>query len=699
MDITWQQVPGIWFQEKPTLGFIALIPPGAVAIELAAASVYRLRVDGKVVAYGPARAAHGFARTDRIPLTARPGAVVSVEVVRYATGNFYYPAQPPFLKAAFFDNADRILGYTGDHKTFRTFLLPFRDWNVAKLTLQRDLLEKYTFTQNANWFAESSPSLEEVESEPITTLPQILPRRAPLPSLTAIRACRLLFTAGLDSSAADIAEPIPGKILNACRIGGAGERYQLYDFGKLYAGFIILELSTTENCELLIGWDEVLVKGAYDSGRSYWANNFIRLSLTAGQNMRFESFEPYALRCLAVAVLQGKVTIKRVELREYAFDSANFQRQTPPAGLTGREASLYSAACETFRQNTVDVFMDCPGRERAAWLCDSYFMAQAEFFLTGRTDVEDDFLENFLLADSSSLPADWMLPMCYPADNPRKTFLPQWAFWLFLEVFEKNKERNGEDFTQQIRPRLLKFLHGCEQYLNAEGLLESLPGWNFIEWSDANHYFDGVHFPTNMLYARCLEDAGECYSDTFLLERAATLKQKIISLSFDGKWFHDNATWNSGILKRSGNISEICQYYADFCHIAETGSREFDRWRDHLLTETAFTGLVPAAIFIGKILRFRSLISAGRNEQFKREAVNCLRHMVEQTGTLWEKAEPTASCSHGFASVVAYYLWLARKTPATNQKDGTAKSPADGWRNPVYGADAIAMLPSTTRLF
>ncbi|MHB8336004.1 MAG: alpha-L-rhamnosidase-related protein [Ignavibacteriaceae bacterium] len=34
---------------------------------------------------------------------------------------------------------------------------------------------------------------------------------------------------------------------------------------------------------------------------------------------------------------------------------------------------IYSAAVQTFRQNSVDIFADCPSRERGGWLCDSYF--------------------------------------------------------------------------------------------------------------------------------------------------------------------------------------------------------------------------------------------------------------------------------------------------------------------------------------
>ena len=658
----WSRVPCVWGSNEPTLVFSALLPEGTAEIRLAAASVYRLRLNGRVTAYGPARAPLGFARVDRIPVEVAAGTLVSIEVVGYATANFYYPKQPPFLKAAFFDRKGEILGATGDGKTFHLHRLPFRKWDVPKLTHQRDLMEQYDFTlvpDAVEFYLQENPRLEEVKEKNIPHSPRLLSRRTPLPDLSSIHDAKQTTSSGLDVRKVDPAETVPIKLLDSCTIGGPGNRYCLYDFGRLYSGFLIAELEAEEESELLIGWDELLIAGTYDPHRAYWANNFIRIRIPAGQRIVFESFEPYAIRCAAFAVLEGNLRIHHVHLREYAFDTSHFLARPQRTMFSLHENAIYAAACETFRQNCVDVFMDCPGRERAAWLCDSYFMAEAEFFLTGRTDTEDDFLENFILPERYPLPEPWMIPMCFPADNPRSSFLPQWPFWLFLEIFEKKQRRGGMDFTEAIRPRFFKFMEGCERYLNREGLLENLPGWNFIEWSRAEEFFQGVHFPTNMLYMKCLKEAGKLYADSALQKRSEDLRKKILNTAFDGEWFHDNATWINGKLVRSGNISEICQYYADFCLMPLPDTPVFAIWKKNLLDGHMEKKLVPAAMFIGLILRFRSLLSAGRYEQFLRESTAQLLPMAENTGTLWEKETPTASCCHGFASVLAPFLWEA----------------------------------------
>lgn len=655
----WENVPGVWAGKEPTLAFLAELPAGTREIRLAAASVYRLRIDGKVIAYGPARAPLGFARTERIAVKQNAPALAAIEVTACQTENFYYPKQSPFLKAAFLDEAGHLLGATGDGKTFRLFTLPFRNWQAPKLTHQRDLMEHYDFTRNPGaleWYLQRNPQLPE-RPETLVRLPRLISRHAPGPELSEIHEAFLLRTGTLDTQAADLKETIPVKILEACHISGSGDSYLVYDFGKLYSGFLILELEAEEESELLIGWDELLMEGTYDFRRAFWANNFIRLRLPQGKPMTFESFEPYAMRCAAVAVLSGRVRIRSVRLREYAFDTSHFLPRDRRMLFTPEEDAVYQAACETFRQNTVDVFMDCPGRERAGWLCDSFFMARAEFFLTGSSNVEDDFLENYLLPDSYPLPEEWMLPMCFPADNPRKSFLPQWPFWLFLEIFEKKHQKRGRDFSCGLEKRFRKYIAGCGHYRNREGFLENLPGWNFIEWSRAEEFFRGVHFPTNMLYRKCLKEAGLCYGDRALLDQAEILNEKIIESSFDGEWFRDNAERNeAGNLEKSGNLSEICQYYADFCLDLSDGDPRFARWRKRLLDGERTETMVPAAMFIGLILRFESLRAAGRHRQLLSESVAKLLPMARETGTLWEKETPDASCCHGFASVLAPLL-------------------------------------------
>jgi alpha-L-rhamnosidase len=61
---------------------------------------------------------------------------------------------------------------------------------------------------------------------------------------------------------------------------------------------------------------------------------------------------------------------------------------------------IFEAARQTYRQNAVDIFMDCPSRERAGWLCDSFWSARTGHLLSGHQKIETAFLENYALPQS-----------------------------------------------------------------------------------------------------------------------------------------------------------------------------------------------------------------------------------------------------------------------------------------------------------
>ena len=73
--------------------------------------------------------------------------------------------------------------------------------------------------------------------------------------------------------------------------------------------------------------------------------------------------------------------------------------------------AIVEAAKATFAHNAVDLYSDCPSRERAGWLCDSFFTARAEYFLTGESRIEEAFLENFrLYTPDGSIPDSGVFP-------------------------------------------------------------------------------------------------------------------------------------------------------------------------------------------------------------------------------------------------------------------------------------------------
>jgi alpha-L-rhamnosidase len=348
-------------------------------------------------------------------------------------------------------------------------------------------------------------------------------------------------------------------------------------------------------------------------------------------------------------------------VREYAYP--NWRNSQLVCGDEGIER-IFRAAVETYRQNTLDVFMDCPTRERAGWLCDSYFTAQAAQFFSGEATVEKTMLENYTMARSFPNIPQGMLPMCYPAEFLDGSFIPQWSMWYVIEL-EGYLTRSADADIETFRSLCYGLVHYLHKFRNEDGLLEKLDNWNFIEWSQANDWVQDVSYPTNMMYVGMLERIATWYEDVELAEEARQVREVIIEQSFDGSFFHDNAVRDpDGSLRRTDNRSEVCQYYAFFFGIAEAREGRFRGLHDTIIRvfgpDRKLQGIMPeiayANAFIGNYLRLELLLRWRCYDQALRECKTYFSGMTDLTGTLWEHDRVAGSLNHGFASFAGVVL-------------------------------------------
>ena len=348
----------------------------------------------------------------------------------------------------------------------------------------------------------------------------------------------------------------------------------------------------------------------------------------------------------------GAAEVSDVRLRHYINSTPLL---AAPAGLGAAEAQVRRAALTTFRQNALDIFMDCPSRERAGWLCDSLFTARAEWHLTGDNRIERAFLENYLRpVKFRDIPAG-MVPMCYPAEALQKQFIPNWAMFLVVQLDEAQRERRLPAAWQPlVERRVLGLVNYFRRFENDLGLLEKLESWVFVEWSKANEFVQDVNFPTNMLYAMTLRSAARLLGDPRLKARAEKIEATVRSLAWRDGRFVDNAVRDkAGKLVVTDHASEACQYYAFFTGVADV-RRETALWRR--LVRAEYGPLYPANVFVGKIMRFELLLANGEYAAARNEVLKNYVPMAQTTGTLWELFEKHVSCNHGFTSFIAVLI-------------------------------------------
>jgi alpha-L-rhamnosidase len=671
---------------------------GAALLRLTGATEYRIHVNGEFAGYGPARAGRGYYRVDEIDLNPwlhRGNNEILIEVAGYNSNGYSLLDQPSFLQAEV-DLGGKVIAATGV-KGIEARVRHDRIQKVQRYSFQRPFSEV--------WLVPGPPS-EPVACatvEPKALAPRRVPYstfevRRPVAHLTEGRMARheLPEKPWKDRSLTAIGPKLKGfpeaeltaiPSLELQTVASASSRpaaksarftlkqnsYRILDFGVNRTGFIGLKIKARARTRLFVTFDEILSNGDVDFKRLDCVN-IIQYDVEPGTHT-VESFEPYTLRYLKLIVLDGECEVSGTQVREFV---------NPHAGRARFEASdprlnrIFEAARETFGQNATDIFMDCPSRERAGWLCDSFFTARVAADLCGETTVEKNFLENYQQPETFAFLPDGMLPMCYPADHYDGVFIPNWAMWFVLQLAEYADRSGDRELVEALRPRVLKLLEFFRKYENEDGLLEKLPSWVFVEWSQANKFVQDVNYPSNMLYAGMLDAADRLYPGLDLAPKAARLRETIRRQSFDGNFFVDNAVRTNGRLQVTTNRSEVCQYFAFYFDVA-TPQSYAELWR-RLTTDFgpqrkqtgAFPEIWPANAFVGNQLRFELLSRYHRNQQVLDEAIGYWLYMVERTGTLWEHDSTLASCCHGFASHAAHTL--IRDVLGIAQVDTTKKT-------------------------
>jgi alpha-L-rhamnosidase len=703
----FQAARPVWPKNRETemnlfVGFRATFePPGGkpVQLRIAASTLYRLFVNGEFRGYGPARGPHGYYRVDEWDVTCELSHgtnMVAIEVAGYNINSYYILNQPSFLQAEI-TAGTQVLAATGDGtKPFEVKLLSQRVRKVERYSYQRAFTEVYHLRSGVDEWRKDPSLAFEPELCSTSGEKELIPRRVSYPRFSRRQPEQRIMQGKLTVSeqVAKVWKPrfmtdigpellgftgqqlaeVPSFDLQHVASRGAthlheayswaspfplsARSFHLFDFGTNLTGFIGARVSARARTRLYLTFDELLVNGDVDFKRLDTVN-IIAYELGPG-DYNLESFEPYTLRFLKFLALEGDCEISQIYLREYV----NPKVWTAHFGSSDERLNrLFAAGRETFRQNSVDLFMDCPSRERAGWLCDSYFTSRVEHRLSGGSTVEEAFFENFLLPGSFAHLPDGMLPMCYPADHYNGRFIPNWALWFVLQLQEYIERSGNREMLAALRPKIVKLFDYFRPFQNQDGLLEKLKSWIFIEWSPANDFTQDVNYPTNMLYAAALEAAGKMYEVPSWVEQAGTVREAIRRQSFDGHFFVDNAVRTGGKLIPTHNRTETCQYYAFYLGTAtpETFSalwnvlvKDFGPARKRT---KRYPDIPASNSFIGNVLRLELLSRYGSCQQLIDESRAYLLYMAERTGTLWENIDTSASLDHGFASHIVNVLF------------------------------------------
>ena len=463
-----------------------------ITMRLTARNAYRLYINDELVMHGPARTAHGYARVDEIDVTwyLEPGINhVAIEVMAY--GNMH-PLYNRYSNDCTMEDGMVIAEIASDGKvlcaTGRDAWLACRIAARApaseRISHSRECTEIYTLDEQ--YYTWKFSKGEFVPAAPIEKEPVYLAHEALQPTLEEVffddlvgfGSCRIDPTIRLAPLFYEVNNPyydaLPEHPTADCRrtldtaFGGvcaeSGDEgltlwgdegmYAQYDLGESRVGFIRLVVSCERAGVIDLVHSELLDT---DGSIPYYHNIVTRLHLPAGLS-EFIAFEPALARYIKLYFRgTGAVTVHSLSILDDAYPN---EHRTSFACSNDDINRLYGAAKRTLLLNTLDIFMDCPERERGGWLCDSLWTARAAQLMLSDTRVEREFLENFLLT-----PADGMFhgffPEVYPALKPDyrgMMGITTWSLWLGCEIAEYIERTGDIAFRDEFAPRVEAFV-------------------------------------------------------------------------------------------------------------------------------------------------------------------------------------------------------------------------------------------------
>jgi alpha-L-rhamnosidase len=667
------------------------LPKGTYDLEIAARNAYRIYANDTFTHYGPSRSAHGYLQVDKIKLQLQNQEnFITVEVVGHNINSYYFVDEPPLFAAKLSKEQLPIL--STNH--FECYLLDDRIRKIQRYSFQRDFAESYKKSKDRSFFYLGHKNMfPKLETEAVKS-PKLINRQTPYPVFQMYEPMHKVEegTFQLDTQKPIWTDRAIDNISNTYKgykredldvyltddISRfvylkqnltssktlTNQTYFIYDAYRTLTGFTQIKVQVLKKTILHLIFDEVdyqessnkNTNGIHIDFSRNDCSNVIRYDLEPG-NYKLLSFEPYSLRFLNVMVETGELMINDIHVIKYEnHEMYNLKLKSKDEDIN----IIVEAAQHTLAQNAVDVLTDCPSRERAGWLCDAWFSGRAERLMSGHNLIERNFLYNYATSPQSSFLPEGMIPMNYPADHPDGIYIPNWALWYGIELYDYYKRTNDEELILASKSKIEGLIRYFKAYENEIGLIENLKSWVFIEWSKANDFIEGVNIPSNMIYAYFLECVGLLYREETYITKAEHIRETIKNTSFDGKFFVDQLIRDKkNNLNMTKNISETCQYYAFFTntateishqHLYKVLVNEFGFERDQKKTHT---NIHQSNAFIGNYLRLELLRKNKHYKQLFKECKMYFLYMAKRTGTLWEHSQVYGSLNHGFASYAA----------------------------------------------
>jgi len=192
------------------------------------------------------------------------------------------------------------------------------------------------------------------------------------------------------------------------------------------------------------------------------------------------SFEPLwwrAYRYIQVDVHTGDAPLTLEDLRGY-FTAYPF---TVAAAFDSDDPVLkkiWDAGWRTARLCAHETYMDCPYYEQLQYAGDTRIQALISLYVTGDDRLVKNAID--LLADSQT--PEGLTQSRYPSALPQ--YIPPFSLYWIGMMHDLWWYRGEPEFIRPFLPNMRHVLAWYRSHLSSSGLLNRLPWWPFVDWTD-----------------------------------------------------------------------------------------------------------------------------------------------------------------------------------------------------------------------
>lgn len=364
----------------------------------------------------------------------------------------------------------------------------------------------------------------------------------------------------------------------------------VYDFGRILLGRIGVELEAEQEASLEVSYAETLgpdglvaVPGAI-AGISTLPGARLRFGPGLGSHLLFE---PAGFRYVQIRANSGKLSPPSVWAEESSYSGgpsprsilAESQSRQDGAGAFSCSDALltaiWKAGAYTAAVCRQDAFIDCPSREQRQWTGDAYIQS----LLCYVTCPDYRPARRALLQAAQSQRPDGMVAMATTSDlgSSWRTYIPDYSLLWVLAAADYLDYSGDEDVLEELFPAIAKALDWFIPYLDGHGLLASVPGWLFFDWSERLDR-RGEVTALNALFAAAVRAGArvaEAVGAGRFARRWGTLAESVAAAAAERLWDEERGVYADA--RTDGGLSRVVSQQANAAAIA-FGIAAPERW-------------------------------------------------------------------------------------------------------------------------